>query len=1030
MIAPLLLALALAQVPAQTSDEDALRVLVQQHADAQARDEHSTISVDVRRVEIDGDTARIRALVDRTRMVPGRGGAMSTQRTATLLLETWTREGASWKLVDERPLADVIADGLMAASADRWRAMLAAEDAAFVMGPLRTTVALRGSTAAASQQYASALVPFSLLREIGRSANAPRVQLEALQNLGNTYFFLRRYQEAADAYSEEVALARGAHDEDYEAAALDGTAMVAYSRGEYAAALDGYQAALGIAERRSDGPAAGRALVSVGNVQYLQGDYDLAAGSYRRAMSLLEEAHDHQTLAMAWRGAARVYTAEGDLASALAAQTRALDDARVRAARSEIANDQESVGELHFKLGNTAEARSAFDDARQMFDVLHDSESAGRVLGDIGLTELVAERFDAAVAAYTQSRDRFQQAKDPVGIGHAWVGIGFSEAGRGRFPDAIDAYQVAIGIFDAGDHKEDAGRAWLGLSLAHYASADFHSALDDAGRVSAIAADIHNDDLAWRAHVRTGDALRRLHRLDGARDEFNAAISIIRSIAAVAATSTDARTMLEDSGSAWAGLAFTLTEQGDAAGALLAAEQRHSHILRVMLAPFERDITRGMTADEAAAERASFRATVSLLAQRRAERASPKPDRDRLARIEDQLASAVRTRDRQQRALYERRPDLALWRGLRPISSIEQVGSALDPQTLAVEFIAEDDELLVLTVARERRATDDGLWTSAVDAAIVPWHRHDIEVTLAHALEPAAVTDALEWTARTRLLADTLMPPIASRLTGRTHLVVVPDDVLWSVPFEALPFASSDVESVVQVSYSSSLYTRALRRGVRDDGDVAFVAAPALTIDTASALAAAAPDWTPQDSTAVLKTVEEEAALYGERAHVTSHSDATQASAVQSLERDALVEVAARLQLSGAAPFFSSVVLAPITGDGADDGRWEVREWLGASAHGAVLVLPDCGGTATAGLGAAMTALDWASAAGGTSAVLIARTPGGAFAVEAILRAFHTARAAGASVEAAYAAAVTEVRESGNRAPAVWASVRMLGRFR
>jgi tetratricopeptide (TPR) repeat protein len=1055
MIAALLLALTVVQAPVtQPSDEDVLRGLVQQYFDAQTREDADAVlafwspgaekaptramltavfaavddafRLEVRRVDIEGDTARLRILVQRTRTRPDGGHMYST----SLVLETWSRAGASWKLVDERPVADAVADALIAAPPDRWSAMLAAEDPALVRGALRMTVASRGSMAAASQQYAKAIPPFTLLREIGRSVGDLRVQMEALQNVGNANFFLRRYQQAGDAYTEELALAREAHEPDYEAAALDGSAMVAYSRGDYSTALDGYRAVLDLAERRTDSPAIARALVSVGNVQYLQGDYDLAAGSYRRAISLLPASHENSTTAMAWRGAARVYVAQGDLASALLAQTHALEDARARNAGSEIANDQESIGEIHFRLGNSAEARTAFDDARQRFEALHDIQGAGRLFGDIGLTEVVAERFDAAVAAYTESRKRFEQAKDPGGIGHAWVGIGFSEAGRGRFPDAIDAYKIAIGIFNAAERQEDAGRAWLGLSLAHYGAGDYAAALDDASRVSAIADAIVNDDLAWRARVRAGDAQRRLDRLDEARASFESAIAMIDKIVPLAATSSDARTKLEDSASAWAGLAFTLAEQGDASGALLAAEQRRSHIIRVMLAPLQRDITKGMSSAETAAERATLRTIASLTAQVRAERTAPVPDRSRLDRLQRELAAATANRQREERAIYARLPALKLWRGLRPIASIDQLDAALAPHTLAVEYLATDDQLLVMTASRRPRETDDGLLTTTIDASIVPWTRHDFAASLASALEPASLSDASVWKRRAKPLGALVLAPLTSYLPGKRDLVIVPDDLLWKVPFEALPSGDADVISTMNVSYSSSLYALALRRAPREGATVTFVAAPVLAPDTEAQLAAAAPGWAPQDAEAAKRAVDEQAVPYGEHARVNAGVAATQLVAAAAIERDPVVEIAARMQLSGAAPLFSCALLAPAGGDETDDGRWELREWFDASARGAVLVLPDTTGNATAGLAAAMTALDWAAAAAGVSTVVTGWAPKDVVPVAPLLHDFHAAHAAGLPASAAYSAAIATARSAVGAAPARWAGLRVLGRLR
>lgn len=1057
MIAALLVVLTCAQAPAtQSSDADVLRGLVQQYYDAQAREDASAVMsfwatgaanppsrnalaaafaagddgfrVDIRRVEIDGSTAHVRMLVQRMHTGPDRTGAVTPQQTSTFMLETWTRDGESWKLDAEKPLADAIADALLAAAPDQWPTMLAAEDPVVVLGALRVTVGNRASTAAVSQQYAKAILPFSLLREIGRFAAAPRIEMEALQNIGNANFFLRKYPESADAYAQELALSRETHDEEYEATALDGGAMVAYSRGDYTAALEGYRAALDIAERKKEPAVIGRALVSVGNVQYLQGDYDLAARSYRRAISLLSDAHDNRTAAMAWRGAARVYVAQGDLAAALVSATHALDDSRARSARSEIANDQESIGEIHFRLGNANEARKAFDESRQLFDADEDLNGAGRLFGDIGLTELMAERFDAAVAAYTESRKRFQDARNPPGIGHSWVGIGFSETGRGRFDDAIDAYKIAIGIFNASERKEDAGRAWLGLSLAHYAAGDYTSALDDAAHVSGIAADIHNEDLTWRADVRAGDALRRLDRLDEAAGKYDEAIGSIHKIVPLAATSADARTALEDSESAWAGLAFTRAAAGDADGALLAAEERRSHVLRVMLAPFARDITRGMTPDEVSTERAALRTITSLNAQLRAERAAAQPDRGRIDRVQHQLSAAETDRDDQQHAIYARLPDLKVWRGLRPIRAIDQLDPALEPGALAIEYVAEDDQLLVLTAIRRARDTDDGLRTTETTASIVSWKRRDFAQAVSDALDPAALSDVNEWNRRARPLSETLLTEVTSRLAGISRVVVVPDDILWKVPFEALPLGPSDLRSTADVTYSSSLYTLALRRAPRDGDGAAFVAAPTLPADTALQLAAADPRWTPQDAVAVGKGVSEQAGAYGARAQVVSGGEATQEAAAAAVEHESVIEISARTQLSGAAPLFSAALLAASSRDGADDGRWEVREWFNLRARGASLVLADGNGVATPGLSAAIAALDWASAAAGISAVVLAWTPSAAFDVQPLLCDIHKAHTTGAQLGTAYGEATSGARQTAP-APSAWAGLRLLGRI-
>src|SRR5262249_27358283 len=126
---------------------------------------------------------------------------------------------------------------------------------------------------------------------------------------------------------------------------------------------------------------------------------------------------------------------------------RVLTDARSAAAAdprlgNNVATTLESIGEVHFRLGNPDQARSAFDEARRLVDA--DPVQSAQIYSSLGLTELVAGRNDAALADYTESRARFVKAKDAENAGRAWIGVGFAQAAREKWDEAIAAYNSAI----------------------------------------------------------------------------------------------------------------------------------------------------------------------------------------------------------------------------------------------------------------------------------------------------------------------------------------------------------------------------------------------------------------------------------------------------------------------------------------------------------------------------------------------------------------------------------------------------------
>src|SRR5262249_49351641 len=185
------------------------------------------------------------------------------------------------------------------------------------------------------------------------------------------------------------------------------------------------------------------------------------------------------------------------------ARSAALADPRLG---NNVATTLESIGEVHFRLGNTDQARTAFDEARRLVDA--DPGTSAQLYASLGLTELVAGRFDAALADYTESRARFVKAKDAESAGRAWVGIGFAQAAREKWDEAIAAYNSAIRELEG---KDDArARAFLGLSLAQTGAGDDTAALESARKVLTVAEALKSQDLSWRGNVRAGEALTKL----------------------------------------------------------------------------------------------------------------------------------------------------------------------------------------------------------------------------------------------------------------------------------------------------------------------------------------------------------------------------------------------------------------------------------------------------------------------------------------------------------------------------------------
>jgi tetratricopeptide (TPR) repeat protein len=1043
--------------PPGGATEDELRATIQQYYDAQAaRDPDKAVAfwsasanprpgrdafmavfgdpaedsfvVEVRAIEMTGATARVRVFAARTRLIT-RNGQTAPLRTSFLNSQLWRKEPGGWKLLRDGPFADEIADDLIAAAPADRPAMYEKNSRSDLV-QARLLISQRATMAITlGRDYPKGKSLFELALEVARTAGDRHGEANSLHNIAQADYFLRNFAAATDGYEKELAVAREIDDVDAAAAAEFGLATVAYSRAEYTPALDYYREALALYEKRDDGSSIARAVVSIGNVQYLQAEYDAAAASYRRGLAAALGVGDGPGATYARRGLGRVLAAQGDVAAALdmysqvlaAARAALQNDARLKA---DVGSSLESIGELYYRIGNTDQARTAFDEAKGLFQ--DDPDSGGRVLAALGMTELVAGRFDAALAAYTDSRARFEAAKNLDGMARAWVGVGFSQTAREKFADAIAAYRKAIDLFEQKTNEDGVARAWLGLSLAQSGGGDDKAALESAAKVAAIADRTKSEDLAWRAAERTGEVLRKLDRLDEARRAFERATAAIDRLAADAPINPEARGELSDSASAFAGLALTLASQGNAAGALGALEARRAHIRRVDFAAFQHDIAPGVTPDELADEQGIVREIISTRAQLRAESQGAHPDPARVQRLRDELSALAARRGDQQKTLYARLPDLPMWRGL-PQPAMEAASLAdLVPgaKGLIAVYLVTDDELMIVTVARGESGPD-------VTAVTKPINRRTFAETLTSAMQAGVLQNAGDWRTHATPLGLALIDPIASRLDGRDRVVIVPDDLLWKVPFEALPRGDADVASSTTVTYATSLATLALqRRAAPAPAETrptpAFFAAPAIPDAIRTQVALTRPQWMPQDPASSLAAAQAAAVPYGESVSVRAGADATETALRAAFAAADVLHVQAPLQVSATTPLLSSLLLAASADTAAEDGRFEARDWFGIAGRARLVLLPDGSPFGAAGVGSALDPIAWAASAAGVSALVIGRWPADAFAADALSAAFHARLAAGKPAVDAWRDAIAGAREQGTP-PSAWAGLRLIG---
>ena len=973
---------------------------------------------------------RVSVTRDRTTTARRPDGSPIVFHTSFVAALTYVREGAEWKLVREGTPIDALADAFIAAANhdERDKALAAEPDA---VGPLLVSAIARQAAVAAQQgMYPRAQELYERALDVATRIGDKKLQADALQNIGNALYYQRNFAAAKPIYERFVAIERELGSDEGIATALTGLGTAQYSQFEYTDAYATFKEALAIQERLNDPLAIATTLVSTGNVQFVEGDFNGAIVDYRRSRALYHEASNPGGETRALEGLGRSFAGQGDLAAALDAFNGVLAEGRSRNDPGLQGGALFSIGDVHVRLGNLDLARGLFDQSRAQFERRADLPNVGHAWQAMGKTDLLSGHFATAEEAFARGVEVCTKGGDPECVAHATVGAAFAQSLQQHHTQAVTTYRKAIALFTTLKKREDAARAEIGLSQALTGSGDYAAAVVAARHAESEGTAIGDGDVVWRALVANARGQRRLSNSVAALAAAKNAVAQIERAAQRAVDGLGDQPSLDSTG-AYALLAVLQAEANDAPASFATVERQRVHSLRTRLARNERDIARGMTQAERESERQLTVEVVSIRAQLDHEKALPKPNAARVERLGQQLTAAVERRSAQRQELFTRLPDLRTWRGLIPAIGLDEAVKTLDDHEALVELVIDDDDLLVLVAAR-------GSNGPACRAYVMSIPRQTLAERIAHAIDPAALRDMTLWQHASAELMKAIPAGAWAAIAEAEKVVLIPDDVLWRVPFEALPVADGFLADRTTVLYAGSatslVQVRSTPREPRPSMTLA-VSAPEISSSTRDRVQATAPGWALRPGESTDGEIEAFATVFEDPpATLLSGSSATESAFRDRAGAAGVIHIAAPFRMNGASPLFSSILLTPESHEPEPplekDGVLEAREVLNLDLHGGLAVFTDGTSVSMRGAAASTDIVSWAWRAAGIPAIVVPRwatdEPGAATMLKAI---YTTVSVNGTSPEGAVRIAATDLRAAdATRAPYYWAAWQVIGR--
>jgi CHAT domain-containing protein len=325
---------------------------------------------------------------------------------------------------------------------------------------------------------------------------------------------------------------------------------------------------------------------------------------------------------------------------------------------------------------------------------------------------------------------------------------------------------------------------------------DSEAALQLAGEARAAAESSGIREAIWRCHLQEGKALGAIGKPAQAEAALKNAISMIERIRLdVAGREEERETFFESRLEPYQRMLGLLAAAGRTGEAFQYAERAKARVVLEALKSSQAELPVVVTAEERQQERDLRLRVVS--ANTRLVNARVSEPATELAKFNVELDHARFDYEAFEVTLYANHPQLKLQRGAtEPISLPEAERMMADSGSAFVEFVSTDDKLFVFAASGT---------ASKVAITTLPITRKDLTDRVQRFREQLA-TRNMAFRSPATALYKQILAPVERVLAGARQLIVVPDGVLWELPFQALiDSAGRYLLDTCSVTYAPSL---------------------------------------------------------------------------------------------------------------------------------------------------------------------------------------------------------------------------------
>jgi tetratricopeptide (TPR) repeat protein len=312
-----------------------------------------------------------------------------------------------------------------------------------------------------------------------------------LNRLGVAYRYLGEYQKAISYHEQALAIAEQVGDKQDKANALGSLGTAINILGDHRKAIAYYEQALAIAEETGNKKGKENDLGNLGITYDQLGDHRKAISYYEQALAIAEEIGDRHGKANAFGNMGNAYRDLGDFRKAISCYEQALTIVEQIRDKHGKGIWLGSLGNAYFQLGDSRMAASYYEQALTIAKEIEDKQNRAIWLGNLGNVYSYSGDHQKSISYYEQAIAVEKELGVPYdtfegNLGDAYLALDRDEEALviynkqnhrvrlGRYYLKKKEYRQAIEQFEQGRERDEKRKRaemivprWIGLGLSH-----------------------------------------------------------------------------------------------------------------------------------------------------------------------------------------------------------------------------------------------------------------------------------------------------------------------------------------------------------------------------------------------------------------------------------------------------------------------------------------------------------------------------------------------------------------------------------